>query len=100
MSCSSTRCPRHPSASSRRRIFVTNSRTTSSLRPELVAVASSLPPAVAQDEVAGFTASLFAELGEARVQSVFDHTAIDQRHLARPLDWYADRQSLGVRFRI
>jgi alkylresorcinol/alkylpyrone synthase len=79
---------------------VTDSRITSSRRPELLAVAASLPPAVAQGEVAGFTATRFPDTDPARVQAVFDHTAIEHRHLARPLSWYADRQSPGVRFRI
>jgi alkylresorcinol/alkylpyrone synthase len=79
---------------------VSDSRTTSSRRPELLAVAASLPPAVAQGEVAAFTASRFPDIDPARVRAVFEHTAIEQRHLARPLSWYADRQSPGVRFRI
>jgi alkylresorcinol/alkylpyrone synthase len=79
---------------------VTDSRTTHSRRPELVAVAASLPPAVAQSEVARFTASRFPNIDAARVQAVFDNTGIQQRHLARPLNWYADRQSPSVRFRI
>ena len=79
---------------------MTDSRTTRSRRPELVAVAASLPPAVAQSEVAGFAAARFPDIDAARVQSVFDNTAIEQRHLASSLSWYAERQSPGVRFRI
>jgi alkylresorcinol/alkylpyrone synthase len=79
---------------------VTGSRTTSFQRPELVAVAASNPPAVAQQDVASFTTSLFPDIGAQRVQAVFDNTGIDQRHLGRPLAWYAERQPPGVRFRI
>jgi alkylresorcinol/alkylpyrone synthase len=68
--------------------------------PELLAVAASLPPAVAQDEIAALAASLFPGLAGSRAMEVFDHAGIDRRHLARPLDWYADRQPPGVRFRI
>jgi alkylresorcinol/alkylpyrone synthase len=79
---------------------VTDSRTTSSLPPELVSVAASLPPAIDQSEVAAFTASLYPGRAGARAAEVFDHTGIEQRHLARPLDWYGDAQPPAVRFRI
>jgi alkylresorcinol/alkylpyrone synthase len=68
--------------------------------PELAAVAASLPPQVAQDDVAVVAGKLHHRLGGARAMEVFHNTGIEQRHLARPLDWYTDRQPPGVRFRI
>jgi alkylresorcinol/alkylpyrone synthase len=78
---------------------VTDSGITNSRPPELVVVAASLPPTVEQREVAAFTASLYPQLG-SRAEAIFEHAAIERRHLARPLEWYRDKQSQGVRYRI
>lgn len=77
-----------------------DSRTINSPPPEIAAVASSLPPAVDQSEVAAFAASLYPQLAGSRALQVFENAGIDKRHLARPLSWYADPQPPGVRFRI
>jgi alkylresorcinol/alkylpyrone synthase len=50
--------------------------------------------------VAAFAASLYPSLAGTRALQVFDNAGIDHRHLARPLDWYADPQPQGVRLRI
>jgi alkylresorcinol/alkylpyrone synthase len=63
-------------------------------------VAASLPPAVAQDEVQALASRLYPGLVGSRAMDVFVHAGIEGRHLARPLDWYTDRQPPGVRFRI
>jgi alkylresorcinol/alkylpyrone synthase len=55
---------------------------------------------VAQDEVATLARALFPNVAGTRALEVFENAGIERRHLARPLDWYTDRQPPGVRFRI
>jgi alkylresorcinol/alkylpyrone synthase len=64
----------------------------------LVSVCSALAPEVPQDDVATFVAGLYPELPPDRVRSLFANAGIERRHLARPLDWYADPHEPGERF--
>lgn len=67
---------------------------------EIASVASSLPPPVPQSAVAEFTVALFPRLDRSRALQVFENASIEHRHLARPLDWYAEPQPPSVRFRL
>jgi alkylresorcinol/alkylpyrone synthase len=79
---------------------VTASRTISSRLPEVAAVASSLPPAIAQSDVARFATDLCPELEGTRSLDVFSNAGIEQRHLARPVDWYGGDRAPGERFHL
>ncbi len=66
-------------------------------RAAVVGVASSLPPPVAQDEIARFAVELYPELEGSRHLAMFANAGIERRHLAHDLDWYRDRRSLAER---
>lgn len=57
-------------------------------RPGVLVVASALPAAVDQQEVASLTARLVPQLDPDRVRAIFTNSGIRHRHLAMPLEWY------------
>jgi alkylresorcinol/alkylpyrone synthase len=63
----------------------------------VVGVASSLPEAIAQDDVARFAVELYPELEGSRHLAIFANAGIEHRHLARPLDWYRSSRPLAER---
>jgi alkylresorcinol/alkylpyrone synthase len=50
--------------------------------------------------VATLATTLHPSIDASRSLELFRRAGIEQRHLARPLEWYAERQPPGVRFRI
>src|SRR5262245_46459693 len=60
--------------------------------PRLISLATALPPhVVRQDEAKRLVGELFDGAGDAeiaRLLAVFDHDAIQTRHVCMPLDWY------------
>lgn len=63
--------------------------------PQVLAVGTALPQQViGQQEVRQLVEGLFAGMsGLERLLAVFENTGIEQRHLAQPLDWYAQEHN-------
>lgn len=72
-------------------------RDSAVTRPVVAGVASALPPPVAQADVAAMAERLHPSLASSRLRAMFANAAIDTRHLALPLDAYAEPRSLGER---
>ena len=63
----------------------------------MAGVASALPPPVPQADVAAMAERLHPDLADSRLRAMFANAGIDTRHLALPLDDYAEPRSLGDR---
>ena len=70
---------------------------TAVARPVVAGVTSALPPPVAQADVADMAERLHPGLASSRLRAMFANAAIDTRHLALPLDAYAEPRPLAER---
>lgn len=68
--------------------------------PGVLAVASALPPAVDQHEVARLAVRLAPQVAPDRVEAIFANSGIRHRHLAMPVEWYAHLHDLAQRQRL
>jgi alkylresorcinol/alkylpyrone synthase len=66
----------------------------------VAAVAASLAPAVTQREIESFARQVHPSIQPERIERLFANTGIDQRHLARPVEWYATARGAGERNRL
>src|SRR5262245_10345452 len=68
--------------------------------PRLISLATAVPPhTVRQDDARALAAILFADVvaDDSRLLDVFRNTAIEARHICKPLEWYRQPRSFEER---